>query len=162
MNGTLGACCSALLTAALTTSCTPEEKTLSPPRIRPVRYQEVAQVAATRIRTFSGAAKAAMESKISFKVAGTVTTPRRRSGRQSTRGTVDRRARRQGLSLESERGRGCPGAGKGPTSEWPGPTSLESGRCTRMTTPPGMTTTLPVPQSRHPRPPSTQPGDDLS
>ena len=74
MNATLGACCSVLLTAALTASCTPQEKTLSPPRIRPVRYQEVAQVAATRIRTFSGAAKAAMESKISFKVAGTIST----------------------------------------------------------------------------------------
>ena len=74
MKGILGACCSVLLAAALTTSCTPEEKTQPPPRIRPVRYQAVAQVSATRIRTFSGAAKAAMESKISFKVAGTIST----------------------------------------------------------------------------------------
>ena len=74
MKGILGACCGVLLAAALTTSCTPEEKTQPPPRIRPVRYQAVSQVSATRIRTFSGAAKAAMESKISFKVAGTIST----------------------------------------------------------------------------------------
>ena len=74
MKGTFRVCGSVLLGAALTTSCTSEEKTQPPPRIRPVRYQEVAQVAATRMRTFSGAAKAAMESKISFKVAGTIST----------------------------------------------------------------------------------------
>ncbi len=52
-------------------SCTtekPEEETV----IRPVRYQAVYETGGGRTRSFSGTAKAGVESKLSFKVAGTV------------------------------------------------------------------------------------------
>jgi len=40
--------------------------------LRPVRYQQVFATGGTRVRTFSGVAQAAVESRLSFRVAGTV------------------------------------------------------------------------------------------
>ena len=40
--------------------------------LRPVRYQQIYSTGGSRVRTFSGVAKAGTESKLSFKVAGTV------------------------------------------------------------------------------------------
>ena len=40
--------------------------------IRPVRYQQVFATGGTRVRTFSGAIQAGHESRLSFKVPGTV------------------------------------------------------------------------------------------
>ena len=59
------------LAAALLFSCQ-EELVERAPVIRPVRYQEVFPRSGVRDRTFTGAAKAGVESKISFKVAGTL------------------------------------------------------------------------------------------
>ena len=42
------------------------------PRIRPVRYQPVYATGGSRVRVFSGVAEAGIESKLSFKVAGTI------------------------------------------------------------------------------------------
>ena len=42
------------------------------PALRPVRYQEVVAAAGERTRTFSGVARAGTESRLSFRVAGTV------------------------------------------------------------------------------------------
>ncbi|MBD3257502.1 efflux RND transporter periplasmic adaptor subunit, partial [candidate division GN15 bacterium] len=49
-----------------------EEKVETGPELRPVRYQPVYAKGGTRVRTFSGVARAGMESNLSFKVAGTV------------------------------------------------------------------------------------------
>lgn len=43
-----------------------------PPAIRPVRYQQVFATGAERIRAFTGVAKAGIESKISFRISGTL------------------------------------------------------------------------------------------
>lgn len=56
-----------LLAAACSEEETPE------PVIRPVRYTEVYASGSGRVRVFSGTARAAVESRLSFKVGGTVT-----------------------------------------------------------------------------------------
>jgi membrane fusion protein, multidrug efflux system len=48
------------------------DKTKTEQIIRPVRYTEVYSTGGSRIRTFSGVARAGVESKLSFKVAGTI------------------------------------------------------------------------------------------
>lgn len=59
--------------ALLLTACETEEP-VQEPIIRPVRTQLVFSTGGTRIRTFSGTAQAGLESRLSFKVAGTVQT----------------------------------------------------------------------------------------
>ncbi|MFH1574402.1 MAG: efflux RND transporter periplasmic adaptor subunit [Acidobacteriota bacterium] len=61
----------AVLAAMLYVSCG-EEETAPKPVIRPVRYQQVFSTGSSRERTFSGTSRAALESRLSFKVAGTV------------------------------------------------------------------------------------------
>ena len=58
----------ALLLAACESSAPPEEELL-----RPVRYLTIADSVAGRSRTFSGTLKSTRESRLSFKVAGTIT-----------------------------------------------------------------------------------------
>ncbi|MCP4546518.1 MAG: efflux RND transporter periplasmic adaptor subunit [bacterium] len=53
------------------TSCG-EKTPPAEPTIRPVRFERVFPTGGTRVRTFSGAAQAGLESQLSFKVAGTV------------------------------------------------------------------------------------------
>lgn len=60
-----------LLALSFPVSCQKTEKT-SEPVIRPVRFTTVYSVGGTRRRTFSGTAHSGMESKISFKVSGTL------------------------------------------------------------------------------------------
>ena len=60
-----------LLTAVALLSCQ-EKLEQPPPVVRPVRYQQVFLTGGVRTRTLTGAAKAGIESKISFKVAGTL------------------------------------------------------------------------------------------
>ena len=60
-----------LLTAVAFLSCQ-EKLEQPPPLIRPVRYQKVFSTGGVRTRTLTGAAKAGIESKISFKVSGTL------------------------------------------------------------------------------------------
>ncbi len=55
-------------------SCEAEKVEQPPPPIRPVRYREVYGVGGTRVRAFTGVAKAGVESKLSFKVPGTIQT----------------------------------------------------------------------------------------
>ncbi len=61
----------ATLATALLFSCQ-EEVVESAPVIRPVRYTQVESVSGARDRTFTGGAKAGVESRISFKVRGTL------------------------------------------------------------------------------------------
>lgn len=56
--------------------------------IRPVRYVQVYATGGSRIRTFSGAARAGIESNLSFKVAGTVETVDVRVGDKVNRGAL--------------------------------------------------------------------------
>lgn len=49
-----------------------QDKTEPEKLLRPVRYQQVFATGGTRVRTFSGVAQAAVESRLSFRVAGTV------------------------------------------------------------------------------------------
>ena len=56
----------------LLTSCGDEPETQK--IIRPVRYQQVFSTGGTRLRSFSGVAQSGLESKLSFKVAGTIKT----------------------------------------------------------------------------------------
>ncbi len=60
-----------VLAAVLCASCGEEEKAPEPV-IRPVRYQQVFSTGGSRERVFSGTSQAALESKLSFKVSGTV------------------------------------------------------------------------------------------
>lgn len=52
-------------------SCNPETP-VDEPVVRPVRYQKIYETGGERERSFSGTAKSGIESKLSFKVAGTV------------------------------------------------------------------------------------------
>jgi len=61
----------AVLLAALT-GCAREQPPLEEPPIRMVRYVEVRSEGGVRERSFSGAAKAGVETRLSFKVAGTI------------------------------------------------------------------------------------------
>ncbi len=61
----------AILLAALAPSCQQPVESLPAP-IRPVIYREVYSTGGVRTRTFSGSAKAGVESNISFKVSGTL------------------------------------------------------------------------------------------
>lgn len=66
----IGAAGWVLLASAALTGCSgtpPEEEPL-----RPVRVEQVYRTGGSRIRTFSGTARAGVESRLSFKVAGTV------------------------------------------------------------------------------------------
>ncbi len=67
----LNCCFTAALAGALLFSCG-EDKEPPAPLIRPVRYVQVFATGGGRERTFSGISKAALESKLSFKVAGTI------------------------------------------------------------------------------------------
>lgn len=58
-----------LLAAGMMAGCGKKEAA-PPPEIRPVRYMRVYATGGDRVRTFSGAAKASMESELSFRVAG--------------------------------------------------------------------------------------------
>lgn len=60
-----------LLLAVLLTACSTEEPQIREV-LRPVRYQPVFASGGTRVRAFSGVAKAAVESNLSFKVGGTI------------------------------------------------------------------------------------------
>ena len=60
-----------LVMAAASLSCD-EKLEQPPPLIRPVRYQKVSATGGLRTRTFTGAAKAGIESRLSFKVSGTL------------------------------------------------------------------------------------------
>jgi RND family efflux transporter MFP subunit len=61
-----------LLLAVVTGSCKKSEQPAPEPVIRPVRYQQVSSIGGTRVRSFSGAAKASAEIQLSFKVTGTL------------------------------------------------------------------------------------------
>jgi len=50
-----------------------EEQQPTEPRLRPVKYLTVSDEGATRDRSFSGISKSSLESRLSFKVSGTVT-----------------------------------------------------------------------------------------
>ena len=64
----------ALLALLALLACEAEKVEQPPPPIRPVRYREVYGVGGTRVRAFTGVAKAGVESKLSFKVPGTIET----------------------------------------------------------------------------------------
>lgn len=55
---------------AMILSCAEEQ--IAPEILRPVRYQEIYATGGERMRTFSGVARAGLESRLSFKVPGTV------------------------------------------------------------------------------------------
>ena len=55
-----------------TTGCKKEAPTQKQPVVRPVRVQRVAPSGGAEQRTFAGTARAAAESRLSFKVAGTL------------------------------------------------------------------------------------------
>ncbi|UCC74891.1 MAG: efflux RND transporter periplasmic adaptor subunit [Gemmatimonadota bacterium] len=59
-----------LIAASMLGACQGEER--PEPVIRPVRYQEAYSTGGSRVRTFSGTARAGVESRISFKVPGTI------------------------------------------------------------------------------------------
>ena len=62
----------ALTTAAVLISCEADKVEQLPTPVRPVRFQQVYATGGMRTRTFTGVAKAGIESRISFKVPGTI------------------------------------------------------------------------------------------
>lgn len=60
-----------LVALLLACSCGKKEK-LTEEIVRPVRYQPVFETGGTRVRSFSGISRAGMQSKLSFKVGGTI------------------------------------------------------------------------------------------
>ena len=71
MMGCFAYCRAAAMGALLLTGCGGEEP-LPEPVIRPVRYEAVFATGGGRTRTFSGTARASVESRLSFRVAGAV------------------------------------------------------------------------------------------
>ena len=63
--------CAAALGVLLATGCSEDEPTPEPV-IRPVRYEKVYATGGERTRAFSGTARASVESRLSFKVAGNI------------------------------------------------------------------------------------------
>jgi len=63
-----------ILIGGIWTNACKEEQQTSGPVIRPVRYQEAYAVGGSRTRVFSGTARAGVESWLSFKVAGTISS----------------------------------------------------------------------------------------
>ncbi len=61
-----------VIAVAVLAACGGDDKPEAPP-LRPVRYQTVEAQGGVRTRTFSGVSEAGVESRLSFKVAGTVT-----------------------------------------------------------------------------------------
>ncbi len=61
-----------LVSLFLLVSCAKEEKVQPEPVVRPVRTLTVFSTGGSRVRTFSGTSRAGLESKLSFKVGGTV------------------------------------------------------------------------------------------
>ena len=61
-----------VLALVLAAGCQEETVDEAPPPLRPVRYASVEAIGGTRARTFSGAAVAAVETRLSFKVGGTL------------------------------------------------------------------------------------------
>ncbi|HSR52144.1 MAG TPA: efflux RND transporter periplasmic adaptor subunit [Acidobacteriota bacterium] len=61
-----------LISLTLLSACTPEPPAPTAEVIRPVRYTQVQSVGSARTRSFTGLAKAGVESRLSFKVAGTL------------------------------------------------------------------------------------------
>lgn len=59
-----------LIAASMLQACKEEER--AEPVIRPVRYQAAYSTGGSRVRSFSGTARASVESRISFKVPGTI------------------------------------------------------------------------------------------
>ena len=68
--------------------------------IRPVRYQQVYSTGGVRERSFSGVAKAALESNLSFKVAGTVEQVRVKVGDTVSAGSLIARLAPQDYELQ--------------------------------------------------------------
>jgi RND family efflux transporter MFP subunit len=78
----------AVLTVALTLSSCQEEPPPPAEVIRPVRTQKVIAVGGGKVRRFSGVTKAGQESRLSFKVSGTVRVLRVKVGDRVKRGQL--------------------------------------------------------------------------
>ncbi len=87
----------ALLIAACDSATAPEEDLL-----RPVRYLTIADTVAGRSRTFSGTLKSTRESRLSFKVAGTVTELPVQIGQQLGPGELIARLDSDSFALQVE------------------------------------------------------------
>ncbi len=74
---------SALLISACDSGGPPEER-----RLRPVRYLSVAEDSVGRSRSFSGTSKSTQESRLSFKVSGTVTSVPAQIGQHLNKGDL--------------------------------------------------------------------------
>lgn len=70
--GGAGACRKGMILALVLTSCGGGEEPVREETIRPVKYQKVLATGGTRVRAFSGAAKAGVESRLSFRVGGAI------------------------------------------------------------------------------------------
>ncbi len=75
------------LVILLLISCSNEEQSTQE-LIRPVRYQEVTNLAKDQSRTLSGVSKAAIESNLSFKVSGTIESIKVKVGQQVRKGQL--------------------------------------------------------------------------
>ncbi len=64
----------ALVFLVLSLPACEKEQVPPEPRLRPVKYVEIVDAAAERVRTFSGVSKSSQEARLSFKVVGTVQT----------------------------------------------------------------------------------------
>ncbi len=75
-------------TVALVVAACDREPPPTEPVLRPVRYQEVVAAGGQRTRTFSGVARAGTESRLSFRIAGTVERINLTVGQEVAAGTV--------------------------------------------------------------------------
>ena len=101
-----------LFVAACDSAPVPEEDLL-----RPVRYLTIADTVAGRSRTFSGTLKSTRESRLSFKVAGTVTELPVQIGQQLEPRRPDRaNSIRTASALQVEQAQATPRRGSGGSS----------------------------------------------
>lgn len=91
----------ALLVASLLVACDTEIQT-EEEILRPVRYLTIADTVAGRSRTFSGSLKSTRESRLSFKVAGTITELPVQIGQQLSPGDLIARLDSDSFALQVE------------------------------------------------------------
>lgn len=93
----------AIALAVVAAACSAPEEAPGEPALRPVRTVTVSLNESSRQRTFSGVSQSTQESRLSFKVSGTVTRLPVRTGTQLNAGDVIAELNRSSFDLEVQR-----------------------------------------------------------
>jgi len=95
----------AAFAAALLAGCSDRQEEIPPPLPRPVRYAEAEGVGGERVRIFAGTARAGMESRLSFRVGGSLTQLKADVGDNIRKGSLIAELDSSDYQLQVERAR---------------------------------------------------------